>query len=131
MNHRRPADSLNPASWPKIRYQFLKFLDEEFPFRPRADAAYITPQDVEKLGKFIQTPLAQDPSHPGDPGIIYEAHWGPSRFGILPHGAKFENLKGLAILTQSILPEKYRAGAVQFNGHANEDQKQGKVMTRP
>ncbi len=88
----------------------------------RADNAHLPAQDIDQLGQFVETCLAQNPSHSRDPRVVshledrpvhfvfsLKAH--PQRFGFGHHSAELVEGERPAIESAALLPEKDRSPA--------------------
>ena len=86
----------------------------------RTDQAHLAAQDVDQLGKFIETEFADEPSNSGDAGVVgqfedraghfiedFQFVFALGRVG--NHGAEFEHGERFSIQARPLLSEQDRA----------------------
>src|SRR5271165_4082467 len=103
-----------------VRDFLLQHLCEPRLFWPRPDQAHFTQQHVDQLRDLIEAKLANEPAYPGyarvligRPGLI-RWRW------LMPHRAKFHDLKAPSMQTDARLPEQQRTAALQKHGDRNQ-----------
>lgn len=93
-------------------------------FRPGADHAHVTLQNVDELRQFIETCLSQEYAEPGSPGVILR---GPARVPFFTislghmHGPEFVHLERLPIEPDAFLNEKYRTTRSEPNQQGGQN----------
>src|SRR6516164_10947365 len=97
-----------------------EFLDEHGALGARADDAHITFEDIEELGKFVETGAAKDAANGSATGIAF---YGPARiaFGAMRdgHGSEFVHRKKFAVKAQAVLNEDEWTGRTET--HSDSD----------
>ena len=81
---------------------------------PGANHRHIAFQDVEKLREFIQVGLAEEPSQPGKPAVVFR-HLPDMGVRIDGKGPEFVAKEFLIVFPRAPLYEKYGTGRVQLD----------------
>src|SRR5688572_19089978 len=107
-----------------LRDAVLELLDEERPFRPRADDRHIAAEDVEELRQFVEIEPSQPASDWRRPRVVLARPDGAGGvFRAQVHRTEFVDVEGLAIEAHALLPVIDRAGRGQF--HQRRDDGEG------
>ena len=100
----RPNGKANTLQGPMAPYEVRTF-------RPWADQAHITPQNIEQLRKLIEARSAEYFTQRGYSFIIFSSPDGACMFlGVVDHSPEFVEDEDFAVFTDSPLFEKDRAG---------------------
>jgi hypothetical protein len=73
---------------------------------------HVSPQHIQQLGNFIQVVFPQYPAHKGNTRIIGD---GPPLIIAVYHAPEFDQLKGLAVMSEPFLQEKDRPPGIDLN----------------
>ena len=103
----------------------------------RPDQTHLALDDIDQLGKFIETELAQEATHAGDARVMPELlilfpfllqggvrlqQLRKHLIGIHAHGAKFQHAEGFAVTALAHLAVKDRAFRIQADEQGNESE---------
>ena len=88
--------------------------------RTRADNAHGPLENVEHLREFIETSLAEEPAHLGNPllGVAQFVRRGVLG-GVGAHGAELVDVKMLLVEPHALLLKEHRALAVELDGYSD------------
>src|SRR5580704_15467591 len=97
-----------------------KFLNKLRSLRSRTDHRHLSPQDVPKLRRLVQSSTSKNPSDSSDPRVVADGPLRSVLFCVVAHGAELPDCERLIVKPCANLRIKNRAATFQLDRDDSE-----------